>query len=172
MHFLECEPVQELTIPEQFLNWSWITYKISQGLSFSDRVICQFSWAQTSLRSSNPDPHFYLVIYQNIVLEKFLSCLFSPSQQILNTTNISFIHKWGIHLNNREGVDEPRWLERSFKWFEYVTFCFNFALIVFTSIAKQLNKETSLWCLFSAKQLWKEAPRMPHWSCVTSCMHS
>ena len=89
-------------------------------LSF--RVICQCSWIQTILWS--PNPYLHLVICQNIVLEKFVLCLFSPSLYFLTTNDISFILKWVGYacFNNREGVDEPMLI----KLFKYITF-FNFA---------------------------------------------
>ena len=63
-------------------------------------------------------PLSHLVICQNIVLEKIVSCRFSPSQHILNTNFISFILKWVGYARLTTEIDEPR----SFKLFEYNTF--------------------------------------------------
>ena len=155
------------------------TYGIKKGdkryfPSLSMTVICQCSWNQTNLRSPNLYPH--LVICQTIVLVKSVLCLFSPSQHILKANYISLTFKWVGYacFNNREGVDE----HRSFKLFEYIAFfqfCMLFCcltLTVLTQNVKQLNLETSLWYLSSAKQLCKKAPRLPKSSCdfLQSCI--
>ena len=79
----------------------------------------------TNLWSPNPYPH--LVICQNIVLEKFVSCPFSPSLHILKTNYISLILKWLGYacFNNRGGWAESR----SFKLFEYITFTLHVILL-------------------------------------------